>query len=102
MWYTRRQQEHIPFFDLNRYNLSVFDDAHDYIAFELIEQLFCFVVVKVFTAVGAAYDHYDKIIYLLVHLLITYRWFQQVTVFIDPFVQVKGTLYGHNISGYAL
>ncbi len=74
MWCAGRQQKNIALFDGYVYNLSVFHNLEQHIAFQLIEKLFGFIVMKIFSFIWASNHHHHEILIALINNLIHYRW----------------------------
>ena len=84
----RRQQQHIALLERHVPPLSVLDDAERDVALDLVEKLFERIVVVVGALVGPADDR-DHEIGILPDLGIADRRLQQVTVLVDPFLEIE-------------
>lgn len=84
-----RKQEHFALPDVNVFRLSFPLNANSNIAFQLVEQLFAFVIMIILSGVWPANDHDNKIAGFLIEIFISYRRLQQVAVIIYPLLEIK-------------
>ncbi len=68
-----RQKEHVPFVDMHITGHAVVNNLDGDVPFQLIEQLFAFVVVVVLPGIGSTDDHHDEF-GVFVDLGIADRW----------------------------
>src|SRR5579885_605591 len=93
MWRTRRQVEDLAGADRNIAPFAVILHAQHHLAFELIKKLRTFVPVVIAARVRAADNHHDEI---AVHdAFVADRRLQQVSVLVDPALQVDGRQERH-------
>jgi len=76
--------------------LAIFLDVNGDIAFNLIEELFGFVVVKILAIVRPTHNHDDVVFALGIQIFIGHRRFEQVAIFVDPVIEIERCAYGHN------
>jgi len=53
--------------------------------------------VVIFTAVRTAYDHHDEVVIANINLFVSHRRFQQMPIFINPFLEVERFRNRHKI-----
>ena len=95
MWSFSWQHEDVSFVDWNIDRLAIFDNFEHHIAFQLEIKLFRFVVMVVFPVVRTTYNHHNDIVGSFIHRLVTHRRFEKMSVFVDPFLEIKRSLDGH-------
>src|SRR5690606_3681456 len=78
---------------------AVLLDAQDHLAFQLVEELRAFLPVVIGSGVGATDDHHDVVV--VDDALVADRRLEQVTVFLDPRLQVNrgGQRHGRSPTG---
>src|SRR5690606_37767070 len=84
--------------DLNLLGLAVDQDAQPDVPFELVEELLALVDVEVRARVGSA-DHGDHELPVRPDLRIAHGRLEQVTVLLDPTLEVERRESGHGRSG---
>src|SRR4051812_13838193 len=81
------QQKNITFFYLHSNSFAVFLYLNFNISLQLVKKLLSFIIVVIFSRVRSSHYHYNKI-GVFINYLVIYRWFKQVTVFVDPFPEI--------------
>ena len=84
----RGKQKHFALLDMDVFGLSIIDDLDSNVAFDLIKQLFTFVVVVILARVWTPNDHHNEF-RVLVDRSIANRRFQEIAVLVDPRLQVE-------------
>lgn len=96
VWDSGREEEHLAFSNINGFWLAIgIDNFNLNIAFKLEEKFFSFFPMVVFSSVWSAYDHNDEVIVIDKELFVAHGRFEQVAIFFDPVVQVKGTYHSN-------
>src|SRR5690606_3310817 len=93
-----RKQKHISGIENHFFFLSVFLYKNSGCSFELKEKLFGLVIMKVFSGIGSSNDHYDIITRIYIKIFVAHRRFEQMTIFFNPFKEVKRRQYTHSIN----
>lgn len=88
------EKEHFPLANVNVARGAIVNDLDGDVAFDLVEEFLAFVVVIVFTGIGATDDHHDKIT-AIVDALVAHWGFEQVAVLFDPLEKVDRRCDGH-------
>jgi hypothetical protein len=91
-----RMQVHITGAQFHRPFLSIFLDVYLNIPFQLIEQFLGLIVVIVFSGIGPGDDHNNVVPGLFIKISVAHRGFKGVSVFLEPFIEVKRSLYCHD------
>src|SRR5215470_16664318 len=73
-----RSEKDLPSVDRNIDNLTALLGAHRDVTPQLVEEFLVRIVVVVRAPVRPADDHHDQVVGLLPHLLVAYRWAQQM------------------------
>ncbi len=84
VWCIGGQKKHFTFFDryINRLTILLYPDI--YLPFELVKQLFGFIVMVIFPGVRTTYDHYNIVAGIGIEVFISYGRLQQITIVSDP------------------
>jgi hypothetical protein len=85
----RGEQEDVPFANRDISRFTVFDDAHGYVTFDLIEELLALFDVIILPLVWSTNNH-DEELTVLPHHPVSYWRLEQVPVFFNPLLQVQG------------
>ena len=94
MRHVGRQQEDLAFADGNVDEFAVLHGGERDAAFELVEKLFARIDVEVLAAVRTA-DHHDDELAFREHLLVAHGRLEQVTVLVDPALEIEGSELAH-------
>lgn len=89
-----RQQKDVAFPNRHVNRLAVIDHLEDYIALDLIKEFLAAINVVIGTAVGSADYHYDKLT-IFPDELVAHGRLQQVTVFVNPLLEIYGRQVTH-------
>ncbi len=90
-----REQEHFTLFDDNIPGFTVLLDPDRDVTLYLVEESFPLFPMVVLPGIRTTNYHHDIIVVGFVYLLVTYGWFQQVAVFIYPFLKIERWCYWH-------
>src|SRR5262245_54551481 len=93
---VRRKQQDLAFANRHIDVLTVLHSLQQHVAFELIEELFARIDVKVLPRIGTA-DHHDDELAVAEYLLVADRRLQQVTIFVDPAAEIEGSKRVHTM-----
>ena len=84
-----RKQQNLALADRQIDAAAILDGAQEHVALELVEELCARVVVIVLAGIRTADDHDDEL-GVLEHLLVPDRRLQQVSVLVDPALEIEG------------
>lgn len=80
---------------MNGFFLAVFLDVNGDVAFNLVEELFGFVVVKILAVVRPTHNHDNVVFAFGIQVFVGHGRLEQVAIFVDPVIEVEGCSYGH-------
>lgn len=95
MWRLSRKHKNISFVDWDIDRLAILNDLERHVSFQLKIEFLCFIVMVVLSVVWPTNNHNDNVVGSFIHRLIAHRRFEEMTVFIYPFPEIKRSLDWH-------